>query len=432
MLVAVLFISLAACNGLLPGFPTPSVEAALTLTPPATEIAEKTLASPTFFPDETSAVPAETTLRLWLPPQFDPSGGTRAGDLLAARLQEFESQNPGVKLDVRIKALEGAGGMLEALAATHAAAPLAIADLIALPRPLLESATLKGLLHPYDGLSTVMENQDWFEYARDLARVQNSTFGLPFAGDALALAYRPTLIPLPPQDWSTTLAISGTLLFPAADAEALFTLNQYQSAGGEAQDEQGRPYLDELILTDVLTYYQRAEQVGVMPYTLTQYETDDQVWQSFLQGEVPVAATWSSRLLGGLSQADLAGTPLPTPDGTPFSLATGWAWALASPSPEKQALAARLAEFLVAEEFLADWTEAAGVLPPRGGALIDWEDLPSRDLASRLVDSAQLFPPSDVIASLGAVLKQATLQVLKRQASPVSAAQAAVEGLNLP
>jgi ABC-type glycerol-3-phosphate transport system substrate-binding protein len=373
-----------------------------------------------------------TTLLIWLPPQFDPSGGTRAGDLLAARLQEFESQNPGVKLEVRVKALEGAGGMLEALAAAHAAAPLAIADLIALPRPLLESAALKGLLHPYDGLSTVMESQDWFEYARDLARVQNSTFGLPFGGDALALAYRPTLIPEPPPDWSATLAISGTLLFPAADAEALFTLNQYQSAGGETQDEQGRPYLDELILTDVLTYYQRAEQVGVMPYTLTQYVTDDQVWQAFLQGDFPAAATWSSRLLGQQTDANLAGAPLPTADGAPFNLATGWVWALASPTPERQELGARLAEFLVAEDFLAGWTEAAGVLPPRGAALSGWKDFAGRDLASRLVDSAQLLPPSDVIASLGAALRQATLQVLKRQASPAGAAQAAVEGLNLP
>jgi hypothetical protein len=82
---------------------------------------------------------------------------------------------------VRIKALDGPGGLLDALSAANAAAPLALPDLILLPRPQLETAALKGLLTPFDGLSASLNNGDWYDYARDLAQLQDSTFGLPLA-----------------------------------------------------------------------------------------------------------------------------------------------------------------------------------------------------------------------------------------------------------
>ena len=87
-------------------------------------------------------------VRIWLPPEFDPQGNSPASSLLKARLDEFASENPDVRLEVRVKALEGAGGLLESLVAANVAAPLALPDLVLLPRPLLESAAIKRIALP--------------------------------------------------------------------------------------------------------------------------------------------------------------------------------------------------------------------------------------------------------------------------------------------
>ena len=202
------------------------------------------------------------TLHIWLPPQFDPASGTKEGSLLKQRLEEFKVRRPGILLDVRIKALDGPGGLLDMLSTASAAAPGILPDLVALPRPMMEAAALKGLLHPFDGLMTALDNSDWYDYALQLAQLQKSTFGLPFAGDALILIYRPSIVGDPPRRLNNSQAIKGPLAFPAGDPQSLFTLLLYQAAGGPVQDEQGRPSLDPAVLAQVLSFYQDIGQAG--------------------------------------------------------------------------------------------------------------------------------------------------------------------------
>jgi ABC-type glycerol-3-phosphate transport system substrate-binding protein len=369
-------------------------------------------------------------LRLWLPPHFDPAADTQAGKLLRARLDEFTGQHPGVRIEVRVKALEGSGGLIDSLMAANAAAPQAMPDLIALSRPALEVAALKGLLHPYDGLTAALDAPDWYDFARQLSRLQNSTFGLPFAGDALLLTYRPARIGRPPPaDWEATLAISQTLVFPAADSQALFTLTLYQASGGALQDPQGRPMLDVAILDQVLSFYVRGGQTGLLPNWLTLYETDDQAWNAYTQGQANLSITWASRYLRERPTGSAA-APLPTPDGNAFTLATGWVWALAGAHPEQQTLSVELAEFLIAKDFLAEWSAAAGYIPPRSEALAQWDDAGLRALLEHIASSAHLRPPADILTALGSSLEQATVQVLKQQTAPLAAAQEAANRLN--
>lgn len=369
-------------------------------------------------------------LQVWVPPQFDPASGTTAGDLLAERLLSFSRRRPGVRVDVRVKAVEGPGGLLDTLTTASAAAPLALPDLVALPRGLMETAALKGLLHPYDSLSLAMEDEDWYDYARDLARIQNSVFGLPFAGDALLLVYRPAIIPTPPADWVSALQASGPMIFPAADTQALFTLAMYQAASGEVRDDQGRPFLDVQPLTDVLSFYNDASQAGLMPFWLTQYASDDQAWDAMVENRANLAVTWASRYLGNML-ADTSAAPMPTKSGSPYTLATGWVWAMAAPA-EKQQLAAQLAEFLTDSDFLARWSQAAGYLPSRPSSLQGWENSSQQKIAADVLNSAHLYPPTDILSSLGPALQGAAVQVLKDQAEPLIAAQQAVNALSVP
>lgn len=399
-----------------------------------TAVPVQTSAADTPTPQETQEQSGSVTLKIWLPSQFDPGADTPAGSLLSARLEEFQTSNPNVNIEVRLKAIEGTGGLLDSLTTANAAAPLALPDLVVLPRPLLESAALIGLVYPYDGLTTAMDDHEWFEYARQLSRLQNSIYGLPFAGDALMMAHRPLLDEPPPRDWEMTTTISGTLAFAAADPQALFTLLQYQAAGGVVQNEQGQPLLEAEILAAVLTFFQTAEQAGVMPFWLTQLENFDQVWESFSGRQSSMAVSWYSNYLKQLEELPVQaqGAVLPTSDGRPYTLANGWVWALASPKPDRHELSARLAEFLVEDTFLGAWTSAAGLLPPHSGALANWQNTELRNLANQIQTSAHLFPSIELLDRLGPILEQATADVLKEQSDPLSAAQSALENLENP
>jgi ABC-type glycerol-3-phosphate transport system substrate-binding protein len=346
-------------------------------------------------------------------------------------LDEFTERRPDVRLEVRVKSLQGPGGILDTLTTASAAAPLNLPDLVALPRPSLETAALKGLLHPYDELTDAMEDPDWYEYARQMAYLQDSTFGLPFSGDTMFMVYRTTTINEPPREFSETLGTTGPLVFPAADPQALTTLSLYQATGGAILDEQGRPFLDADPLSEVLTFYHDGATSELLPLWLTQLETDEEVWDAFLEDRAEMAITWTSTYLQEIPP-DTAGSHIPTLDGTPFTLANGWVWALASPDPEHQSLSAELAEFLTDSVFLAEWNSALGYLPPRPSSLPNWKPIPMRSLANQVSIAANLIPSTDVINSLGPPLQEATVEVLKLQIEPLTAAEIAAESIAGP
>jgi multiple sugar transport system substrate-binding protein len=441
LIVVCLFCALVGCNSLPirlgSGSATATGNSNVTQTPVVSETVEAGKTASPGAADVTAVItPAENgdTLRIWLPPQFDPEGDSAASRLLKSRLEEFAAQNPAVQLDVRVKALDGPGGMLESMVAAGAAAPSALPDLVLLPRGLLESAALKGLIYPYDGLTNAMDDPTWFEYARQLAQVKNSQYGIPFAGDALTLAFRPSILDAPPQNLSSIIALGLPLLYPAADPQALYTFAMYLAAGGGLQDSTGRPMLDEATLNSILTYDQQASQAGVMPLLTTELSTDAQVWEAFKDDQYPMAALWASTYLNNVdnAQTDLKLATLPASNSAPYTLASGWSWALAGSTADKRSLSVKLAEYLTEKDFMAEWTQAAGYLPPKSDALQNWQATDVRSSIEAISTSARLLPAEDLISSLGPVLEQAVVKVLKAQSDPQSAAQAAVNQVNQP
>lgn len=417
---ALLCLALAACSELPVSLTLPPPQPSPTATQPATPT--EILITPT---------PGPATLRLWVPPQFDPDGNRRANRLLRARLDEFAVQHPDVLLEVRLKAEDGPGGLLDALGTSHAAAPLVLPDLILMPRAQLETAALKGLLFPFDGLTTALEDEDWFDYARSLARLQDSIYGLPFAGDGQVLVFRPSEISVPPRDWAEALQLPMPLIFPANDERALFTLQQYSAGGAPVQDSEGRPVLQAGALASVLAFYQQARAAGIMPFWLTQYSSSEQVWEAYKDKTSSLAAVPISNYLQNLP-GDTMAAPVPMQDGKPFMLVDGWVWTLPTAQADRHPEAVELAEFLTDADFLASWTEAAGYLPPRPSALAGWSNGSSRTLLQRLIGSAQILPPVDVLALVSPALQQATVEVLKEESDPETAAKHAIEMLQAP
>lgn len=381
--------------------------------------------------ESTQPAPGPIVLRIWVPPQFDPGSDTLAGELLQNRLDQYTTQRPDVSIETRVKASSGTGGLLDSLSSASAAAPLVVPDLILLPRESLEIAALKGLLFPYDGLTGPLDDSDWYPFAQELGKIQTSTFGIPFAGNALVALYRPAEIENPPTDWLSALEVSQPLAFPAAEVEAYFPLAEYLSTGAQFQDPDGRPVLESSGLTEMLTFLQEAEAAGVMPFWLTQFTDDEQSWTAYSENQVDIVVTWINRYLSTLP-GDSSAAPIITQDGTPFTLAKGWVWALSNPQTERQPLSVDLAEFLTDGNFLSEWSETAGYLPSRASALEGWSNVALRGLVENIVQSAQIIPPNDVMAVIGPALQQATVDVLKQQTTPISAANDAIESLENP
>ena len=280
-------------------------------------------------------------------------------------------------------------------------------------------------------MSNAIDDPDWYAYARELALVQGVTFGLPFAGDGLVLAYRPAKLSPTFASWEETLTLNEPLAFSAGSPLSLVTVALYRAVGGEVEDAQRRPTLQPEQLTRVFELYRDGAVLGLFPVWLTQYETDVQVWQAYKDGTVNACLTWTTYFMAA-DLPDSLITPLPRLDSRASTLATGWAWAVADPLPERRQLSARLVEWLSEAEFLAEWTEAAGVLPTRPEAVNGWQDQSLKVILGQVAEVAHARPSIDLLNSLGPSLSEATLRVIRLETDPSQAATQAAERLANP
>lgn len=358
------------------------------------------------------AVTSPTVLRIWLPPQFNPNADSNASTLLKQRLTSFEAEHPGFTVEVRVKSEVGEADLLNSLAITSMAAPNALPDLIALPRASLEAAAQKRLVRPLDGLSPELQNTDWYPYARELGKVDGTMYGLPFAGDALVIVYRPELVWI--KNWDGILLSESHLIFPAADPQAQLGLALYVSAGGELQDAQGKPMLEQEALTQVLKLFARGRSAGIFPDAAINLITEDQAMQEYRARRAEMVITHYSQFRAaqdGLLQ------PLMGLDVEHFTFAAGWVWALTSQAPETQALSLELAQYLTADDFLPRWISETGCLPTYPSSLSG----PTGESAAPVIGAAQLTPPNAVMKVLGPLMQEAILRVLNGEQSDVVA-----------
>ena len=354
-----------------------------------------------------TATPATTTppfvvepriLRVWLPPHFDPNADTNAAQLLRQRLAEFQASQRGLRIEVRVKAADGKAGLLNSLLVTNVAAPAALPDLIALSRVDVESAASTGLLRPMDGLSTLLDDPNWYPFARELGHIQNIGYGLPFAGDALVLIHRPTL---EINSWEDILSSEEPLLFPSDTSRMLALLSIYVSAGGRLINEQGLPTLEEQPLTKALTLFQSGIETETFSPSLVE-STGNQ--ESIQVDDTGMLLNWA---VNEWTRGENVMQPVPGLGAAPHAFANGWMWALAGSNSENQQVATELAEFLLEDIFLNEWTRESGYLPTR--------IMPANDENAEInavLESAQVLPSSEVVSTLGPILSQAVSRVL--------------------
>ena len=422
----ILAMLLSACQDI--GLDIPWLSPSTTTPTPQAGIGNEATPTPDAEVTAEATVEPVTSLTLWVSPEMDPESGTEAGLILGERLQLFSDRHGALEIIVRIKDASGTGGLLDALTATNEAAPDALPDLIALNRTDMESAALKGLIYPLDGLTEVPDDADWFDFTHEMALLQGSTFGLPFAADSVVLTYRSASLDELPANWSDLLSGEISLAFPADSNDALLTLALYQAQGGLIQDNQRRPVLEAEPLTTVFGLYQTGAESGVLPPWLDQIQTLGQAWSAYREGQANMAITWASNFLKELPADTTLAPLLPMAAGN-VTLGTGMSWALATPVEARQELAVELAEFMVDPQFMAAWASAAGYLPTRPSALESWEDPALASVLGQIGAISHLVPSNDIITSLGPILQEGTRQVLQGLMLPEQAAQTAVASL---
>jgi ABC-type glycerol-3-phosphate transport system substrate-binding protein len=359
-------------------------------------------------------------LRVWLPPQFDPQAETPAADLLKARMQAFEEEHPGIELEIRVKSETD---ILKILSVTNNAAPDAMPDLIAMSYSDMQAAASAGFLHPLEGLTPVLQDPDWYAFARELGHLKNIEYGIPFASDVLVTVYRPVVFEQLPSTWDEVLTSGSPLAFPASDPKVLFSFSLYLSAGGRFVDDQGALALDENTLIRLLSFYKQAIESGTIGPTVRDQQTDAQSLQVYREGRADLAVVWASSDIQTRSGGYL---PLLGLNDTHYALGDGWVWASAGSDVADQPLAAELAVYLVESSFMSEWTRAAGVLPTRPQALNGWEDEELRTSLNEVLQTAHPLPSEDIVSIVGPLLQGALVRILNGD-QPESVARSVIE-----
>lgn len=408
-----LTLLLVGCSSLAPLLspPTPAPPLQATSTPQALPTATVT-----------AAVDQPRILRLWLPARFDPEGGTPSAELLKQRLQTFENDHPGIRLEVRVKS---EANILDALSATSKAAPGAMPDLIALSHWDMQSVASAGFLHPIDGLTDLLEDPDWYAFARELGQIQNTDFGIPFAGDVLFTVYRPSVFEAPPATWEALFESGAFMVFPVSDPDALFALSLYLSETPQIVDDHGAVTLDEATLVRVLTLYRQAIETETLLPVVKDHQTDAQSLLFFRDGHADFAVVRASSDIHTRSGSY---APLHGLNNAPYSVGDGWVWALAGSNLENQSLAVELASHLVDSTFMSEWTLSSGYLPTRPQALDGWEDDDLKMSIGEALQFAHPLPSDEALSVVGPLLQQALMRIFNGE-QPEAVVQSVIEEL---
>ena len=408
------------------------------IVPPPANIETPSVTSPTVESTDVVAVTptvpplsGAVELIIWVPPQFDPQLDTPESILFKQRIAEFEASHDEIFVTVRVKGVSGATGLLESLTITSAAASQAMPTLIALPRSDLETAVSRNLIIPFDTYSSEIDDQDWYDYAQRLTVIGGSSYGLPFAGDAMVMVYRPSIVGEPPATWNDLIRRGEAISLPAADPQSLLTLALYLSSGGDLESTQRLPQLNLEILTQLYQLYADGAQSGVFPLWLTEMQKDSEAWTAYNELRSNWVITWLTRHLSEPSD-DSGITNIPEINNTPTTLADGWVWCLTDPRLQVHELSVELAEFLVEPDYLSEWTPLAGALPVRPSTLTRIEDQTLRTTLGQIALTAQVRPNNEIVNIIGLVMQDQFVQVLSGKTTAPFAAQAIIDRIGNP
>lgn len=418
----------------IPGIPAEEVTATEELvgtTTPAPATAEaqpEEIVSPT--PEATEPV----RLTLWTIEAVSPQAEGEPGQIFGNGLKAFQSTYPDVPVSVVLKNESGEGSVLDYLRSASQAAPSILPDVVVLDTVDLAQVARAGLVVPLDSLISASLVDDLVPAAREAGTIDGQLVAIPFEMDVEHLVYNTNKLESPPMVWTDVISADTTYVFPAKGVNGLVNdafLIQYFALGGSLQDEEGQPYLNEQALITTLGYYQQGLEAGVIPPEVLNFGTPEDIWPSYVSAEVGMTHVTSHRFVNDrsvLRSTEFA--TIPTYDGTSLTIGRGRTLAIVTRDANRQAMAARLIEWLMAPDNNTAWNRAAAYLPTRYAAFKSIGDSdpywPFLEHQLEIAVPPPAFPEYDQIAR---VLQQAVIEVLSEEATPEEAASAAIDAI---
>ena len=374
-------------------------------------------------PDAT-AEPLDMTI--WLP-EWMSTEEPDAARFIEDVILEFGNVQ-SVDVELIAKTARGPGGLYDFLEKTYPVAPAVLPDLIVLPLADAEIAAEQGYLQPLEDLLPPEILNDLYPFARESALSQGVWHTVPFTADFEYLAFQPSALSDLPLTWAAVLESQVSYAFPAGGADAHLTdaqLLHYTSAIAD----NAAPLRNEKALLRTLQFYDLLAGGGFVDESALRTSQPEETWSLALHGNVPLAHTTAHLWLRDQNQATtLRFGPVPTADGRPRYIPHGWAYAIVTADPNRQALAAQLIEQLVTTDALGVWSQAAKRLPATRSALAFW---PENDFTLFATEALEVASRQSLLTltdtDFTRTVHQAMLAVLSGEMDAITAASAASE-----
>jgi sn-glycerol 3-phosphate transport system substrate-binding protein len=268
-----------------------------------------------------------------------------------------------------------------------------------------------------------------FPFALRGGTVDGQLVGLIFEAEVLHLAFNMKMTS-PPVTWADVLSGTASYVF-AAGGQDLEEENdsfwlQYLSSGGtlSVSSDTEQVVLDTGALESVLEFYRSGTSRGTILKSILDYRTDGDSWSAYLSGKAAMTNVSSLRFLSSRALLPETGfAVVPTRDGKPAAVASGWALVIVAKDPARQEAAARLIEWLLAPERNGAWTRATNRLPATRQALATWDQSDSYvPFVRGLLEVAQPTPSGLQFDGISKIVEHAVRDVLSGSATPKEAA----------
>lgn len=434
VVLSLILVVLAACDFAGDGQTTPVVTSSIPTetTPLSTPVLEQPVAT------DATITPAATqgmTLTLWTTTEVAPNNEVPGGTTLLEQLSAFDSERSGVTLLVELKTIADQGGILSYLRTGRSVAPGILPDVILLPASELATAATQGVIYPLDGLIDAEAIDDLYPVSRELVEFDDQLYGYPFAlTNLLHLTYdRQVITETVSLNWNNLIAERpGMLLYPAAGATgAQLTASLYHSFGGTFVNESGQPALQAEQLTQALTLIQRGVTEGFVDTQSGNTGSLEQAWQLFEEEPARLVQTTAKFHMNRLVEPDsdrLRAIPLPGPTAPLTPTVGAWTWAISTPDPERQAVAAELISSLATTESVGAWCLQSNSVPARRGAFDVWPENVYVTFLQQQIGQARPTP-TGLSNTMLTVLSDATTAVILGLSSPADSAAQAIASL---
>lgn len=420
--VGLLLAALAGCGR------SPSPTSTFPVQSPAPTLSSTTPTSATPSPIPTPMEPISPSVRLtiWGPEQFAPGEEDNGRKILQSQYQAFVSENANLEVEYVPKAPYGEGGLLHFLLSASYAAPDTLPDVAIVDAFELGPLARAALAQPLPELIAEELREDLFLFAQDACTSDGDLIALQFEADIEHLIYHTGTLEAPPVTWADLFTGSISYIFPAGSEAGLVNdafLIQYLAQGAHLVDEEGRPNVEDFAIRQVLRLYNTGTNEDVIPSKVLELSSLEECWEAYTEGNITLSHISSWRYLSSRARLeDTSFAPLPTQSGDVATMSRGWAFVIITPDPLRQAAAARLIEWLMAPQNLAEWSVTTSHLPTRATALrlTDWPEDYTDFLATQL-ENAFFRPSTPEFERIARALQGAVEDVLTGERSPRSA-----------